>query len=766
MGSIGFGAERLGLLAVRCPWLAVALTLCLFAVSAAGLLQLRFTDDLRRIFAGHTPAWAAYERLQASSSDLSGAILLIVEGDFSRAEILDDVSALADRIAALPSVARVTTVLSLSDFGETPGLTAGPGFEAEPEAEARSPPPAARLASHPLNQGLLLSEDLSFAAIAIDPVEDSAELEALRRLRSDVASILETAAPASLTAALSGLPIARSLVVDALVREQPILLGLGLAVGFLCGVLLLGRLADAVVIAVVPLFTVAAAYGAIALSGLEMTVLLNNLPLLILALGFANSMHLVYDARRRLHDADYAFAALRGTILKIGPPCALSVFTTMLAFLSFEVSGSEAIREFGRVGAVAVFGVFVACMVVHPAAVFLALRMGWRPLPTELGDSRIARRFQDVSGRVASGLFDRRRRVAVAGLALILGLGYGSSQVIPGFSLLEEIPQESQIYRTSQAVETHLGGLHPIQLALPIFFSEPGDAAEALARLRRVHEAVEAAFPGRPLLSATSVIRWLETEGVSAGETTLRGLFERAPPQLRDAVVSRDGGQAMMTLWVRERDDVRAAAASFETIAAAALGSELQGQASGLAVLSARVAPDTVERLQLSLILAAVGAAALMALAFRRSVVFPLCLLPNLLPVLAVGALLAVLAVELTLATALAMTVALGIAVDDTVHLTSACIEARRSRAGRAAVIAAARAVGPVLIVTTLVLTFGLAPALFSWSPATAAFAAFAIATIGLALLADLGLLPALLGLWLARPRRKPERETIAGDGA
>ena len=222
----------------------------------------------------------------------------------------------------------------------------------------------------------------------------------------------------------------------------------------------------------------------------------------------------------------------------------------------------------------------------------------------------------------------------------------------------------------------------------------------------------------------------------------------------------------MMTLWVRERDDVRAAAARFETIAAAALGSKLQGQASGLAVLSARVAPDTVERLQLSLILAAVGAAALMALAFRRSVVFPLCLLPNLLPVLAVGALLAIFAVELTLATALAMTVALGIAVDDTVHLTSACIEARRSRAGRAAVIAAARAVGPVLIVTTLVLTVGLAPALFSWSPATAAFAAFAIATIGLALLADLGLLPALLGLWLARSRRKPERETVAGDGA
>lgn len=766
MGSIGFGAERLGLLAVRYPWLAVALTVCLFTLSIAGLLQLRFTDDLQRIFAGDTPAWTAYERLQASSSDVSAAVLLIVEGDFSQAAILEDFAALADRIAGLSSVERATTVLSLSELGDAPGLAAGPGLESNPATDARPPPTAAELASHPLNQGLLLSDDLSVAAIAIEPVEDLADLEALRRLREEVASVLETVPPTSLTAELSGLPIARSQVVDALVREQPILLGFGLAIGFLCGVLLLGRLADAVVIAIVPLFTVAAAYGLIALSGLEMTVLLNNLPLLILALGFANSMHLVYDARRRLHDAGYAFVALRDTILKIGPACALSVFTTMLAFLSFEVSGSDAIREFGRVGAVAVFGVFVACMVVHPAAVFLALRLGWRPLPTELGDSRLARRFQDVSGRLASGLFARRRIVLAAGLALILGLGYGSSKVVPGFSLLEEIPSDSQTYRSAQAVETHLGGIHPIQLALPIFFSEPGDAAESLARLRRVHEAVETAFPGRPLLSVTSVMRWLETEGVSAGATTLRGLFERAPPQLRDAVVSRDGGQAMMTLWVRERDGVSAAATRLETIAAAALGSDLQGQASGLATLSARLAPDIVERLQLSLILAAVGAAALMALAFRRSVVFPLCLLPNLLPVLAVGALLAIFAVELTLATALAMTVALGIAVDDTVHLTSSCLEARRSRAGREAMIVAARAVGPVLIVTTLVLTFGLAPALFSWSPATAAFAAFAIATIGLALLADLGLLPALLGFWLARPRSQSEIDAVARDGS
>ncbi|WP_119168070.1 efflux RND transporter permease subunit [Algihabitans albus] len=756
MQSIGFGAERLGLVAVRHPWFAVALSLGLFALSFGGVLQLRFTDDTWRVFSGDNRASAAYERLRTESADAADGLFLVVEGDFAAPEVLQDFSAFADRVAALPSIADVATILSLAELGDTLELAAGPGFETELAEAAPGPPVPAELAVHPLSQGLLLSRDLSLAAIALDPVDDLGEIENLRRLRREVTE-LAASAPSSLTAQLSGLPVARSRVIDALVREQPLLLGLGLAIGFLCGVLLLGRFADALVIASVPVFTVTAAYGIIGLAGLKMTVLLNNLPLLILALGFATSMHLVYDARRRLYDTDYAFTALRSTVLKIGPACALSVFTTMLAFLSFEVSGSDAIREFGRIGAVSVFGVFVASMLVHPAAVFVALRLGWRPLPTELGDSRLARRFQTASAFLAKRQLLRRRSLLIVGLALLLIVGYGSSRVTPGYSALEQIPPTSQTYRLAQTVEDHLGGIHPIQLPLPVFFAEAQAPLQALVQVRRVHEAVEAAFPERPLLSMTSVIRWLEAEGLSAGSATLRRLFEVAPPLLGNAVVSSDGGHAMITLWARERDDIGAVAAELEATAGAVLERDLTGQASGLAVLSARSAPLVIERLQLSLILAAVGASVLMALAFRSAAVFPLCLLPNLLPVLAVGALLAALDIELTLATALAMTVALGIAVDDTVHMTSAALEARRSRSSGEAVIAAARSVGPVLIVTTVVLTVGLSPALFSWSPATAAFAAFAIATIGLALVADLGLLPALLGVYLARRRDRPD---------
>ena len=770
MRSIGFGAERLGLLAVRYPWLALGLSLALFVVSLAGLLQLRYIDDAWRVFSGDNAVSNSYDRLLAMTGDASDSFFVIVEGNFADPTVLNSFRVFADRVAQLPSVDRVATVFSLADLGETLDLAAGPGLEMAPAGEAagRPLPLPEELAAHPLSQGLLLSQDLSLAAIAVDPHGDPRDLEMLRQLRGEVTHLVGSAPP-SLTAHLSGLPVARGQAIESLVREQPLLLGFGLAIGFLCGVLLLGRLADALVIASVPIFTVTATYGAIGLSGLQMTALLNNLPLLILALGFATSMHLVYDARRRLHEADYDFAALSATVLKIGPACALSAFTTMLAFLSFEVSGSDAIREFGRIGALAVFCVFLAAMLVHPASVFIALRLGWRPLPAERGDSRLARWFQAQAATLARWLTRHRRAALVAGLLLVLLAGYGSSRVAPGYSALEQIPSSSQTYRIAQLVEEKLGGLHPIQLPLPISFSAAdGDGAnaleggplQALAQVRRVHHAVEAAFPDRPMLSMTSVIRWLEGQGLSAGSATLNHLFETAPPLLGRSVVSADGTTAMITLWARETDDIGAVAEELERVAGRAVERDLDQKASGFSVLAARSAPSVIERLQFGLILAAVGAAALMALAFRSFAVLPLCLLPNLLPVLAVGALLAALGVDLTLATALAMTVALGIAVDDTVHMTSAALEARRFHASADAVVVAARSVGPVLIVTTVVLMVGLVPALFSWSPATAAFAAFAIVTIGLALVADLGVLPALLAVYLGRGRGPPEAET------
>lgn len=757
MRSIGFGLERLGLLAVARPRLALALTVVLIALSAYGATQLRFVDASRAVFRGDTPAWQAYRDLSERHGDLARNAVLVVAGDLSEPAAVAALRRLHDRLAQTDALAGVVSIFSLHRLAEGLERAAVPG--AAPSGDAGDGPaeprdPAA-LAAHPLNQGQFLAADRRHAALLLDPARPIDDVAALRSFERALQPALAELPP-QLTAQLTGVPILRTRVLESLVAEQPWLLAGGFAIGFLLGWLLLGRLADAAVIAVVPAVAVAGAYGLIGLAGLEMTVLLNNLPLLILALGFADHMHLVYDARRRLAAAGGDFAALAGTIRHVGPACALSALTTMLAFLSFELAESAAIREFGRIGAASVAGVFLACMLVHPAAVWLALRLGWRPRPAARGST--ARGFERLGAGLGRQLLRRRAVVAGVGLLAVAAAGWGTWQVRPSHSLFEQLPAHAPAYQAAQAVERHLGGLHAVQLPLPLELSAAGDPVAALADLRRVQAEVQAAFPDRPVLSPAAVVAWLDGAGYAVGPDTLRTLLEAAPAALHGAVLARDGAQPALTLRVSDAIGAAAAADRLERVAGDALGADLSGEASGFAVLAERSAPDVIRRLQLGLLAAAAGAALLMGLAFRSARVAAIALWPNLLPVLAVGAGAAALGLGLQISSALAMTVALGIAVDDTVHVANAYAAQRRRRGPATAVRAALAETAPVLVMTSLVLTLGLGPALFSWSPAVATFAAFAVATIALALLADLLLLPALLPAWRGPPRARGHR--------
>ena len=93
-----------------------------------------------------------------------------------------------------------------------------------------------------------------------------------------------------------------------------------------------------------------------------------------------------------------------------------------------------------------------------------------------------------------------------------------------------------------------------------------------------------------------------------------------------------------------------------------------------------------------------------------------------------------------------ALVIALGIAVDDTVHLMTRYRRERRAGLGiQAGLERTVDRVGAAMVLSTVVMVSGFAVVLTSELPATANFGALACGTIGAALLGDLVFLPALL---------------------
>jgi predicted RND superfamily exporter protein len=99
----------------------------------------------------------------------------------------------------------------------------------------------------------------------------------------------------------------------------------------------------------------------------------------------------------------------------------------------------------------------------------------------------------------------------------------------------------------------------------------------------------------------------------------------------------------------------------------------------------------------------------------------------------------------MTMTAAFALTVAFGIAVDDTIHYINRWQLAKGGRDARLA--DAMRHAGPPMVATTLLMTLGFGATIFSATASLPQFGMYVMLALWMALIADLLFLPALIRL-------------------
>ena len=153
-----------------------------------------------------------------------------------------------------------------------------------------------------------------------------------------------------------------------------------------------------------------------------------------------------------------------------------------------------------------------------------------------------------------------------------------------------------------------------------------------------------------------------------------------------------------------------------------------------------------IRQLNFSLLTAMIVVIVVIGIAFRSFKILVLSILPNLFPIVAAGTLLNLTDGGLEYASVIALTVGFGIAVDDSIHFLSRLrIETSRTPKLQDGVAETITRIGPVLILTTLVLIAGLAATVISDLPSMRLFGKLFMVTIGAAIVADLLFLPAVI---------------------
>jgi predicted RND superfamily exporter protein len=733
----------------RRPRLGAASFLLLVASAALGWLRgapFGSFDD--------RPAWRAAIATHSDFDLGREATLLAVFGPVLEPEHEPELRQLERAVEDLPWVAEVVLPWDL------------PGLGAKPLGSLREHPLVRDVLLDRQGRGLLLP--LRWDGSAEWPEElDNDELYAA------IVTAARAAAP-SLDVGLTGIQPIITAQSAAIGRERWRFQLFGALLGFAIASLAFRDLRATFLAGLPPLFGVGVAIGVTRLAGFGAQGFTSIvLPLLVLTIGFTDSLHVVVHAARERRAADITGAeASARSLEELAWPCFLTSLTTAIGFASLAVTGSPMVREFGLSCALATMVTFLCVVLLLPLLARTPLGAALqrvRPPSFEGNPKRdagscesAAQRAPGIGARIIDGglraTLRAPRAVGTAAIVVTLGLAAIAATLRVDRRASTDLAEGSEAAETLARVDRELGGSFPMHVRLDWDADVGGAAVLGAARIARRALAGDGDSTSSlvtPSIGPDLFADALRTTG-DAPSTALDELAWAAlralPERWTATILDVDERRALVHARI---PDIGSATLTpvFERIRAALVLAEQDGATGGvrLALVGTHLAyletvTNVARELAQSLALAAVLILVTLALAFRSWRLGLASVVPNLLPIAASAAGLALVGGSVDISALTALTLSLGIATDDTIHVLARWRIARE--AGLDAHTAARTAVLrtlPALALTTLTLTAAFAQLLTSDLPTIREFGLLAATTLAAAFVADVWLLPAFL---------------------
>jgi predicted RND superfamily exporter protein len=551
-------------------------------------------------------------------------------------------------------------------------------------------------------------------------------------------------------------------IYNVVIAEESMLLGLATA-GVIALVLLfffrsaVGVLAPTVVVQL----SVIASMAFIAVIGWELDLSFSSIPTLLTAIGVAHSVHILSEFRARFAEIGDRREALVQTLYLVGTPCLLTSITTAIGFgaMSFVP-----IKSIAHMGVYSAFGVMIAF--VLSLTLLLSLLSFGRRTPRRMASDR--QRLQAKGGRVVQALLTRtaafaiqRRRMILGAFGAVFAVSIaGIARIAVDANWLNDFSDDLPVKHTTIRIDEVMGGVTNLILLFdagaPGAVKEPAVLAEIarlqawaddqplvrktysivdiLADLNQTFHADDPAFHRPPETRELVAQYLLLYESAGGGET--------------DEYVSSDLQRARLELRLR-LDMTSATVALAQSLEAELAARPLEATSlsvTGIGALWLKLLDYIVSSQIQGFLLAFSAIGVLMCLLFRSLVTGLISMLPNLSPILLTLGVMGWLGIPLDYFKAAIAAVAMGIAVDDTIHLISRYrYEFRLCGDYAEALRAALTDVGRALVITSIALVAGFLVLLGSVLDSQATQGLLLATTIVTALVADFLLAPALV---------------------
>lgn len=764
MWGIGFGLEKIGLAAKRRPVIFSVLILVLSAVAALQIPNVRFNGDVTATLPEDTGAYRDFFEQKRQFRDSARDVTMLVRSErLFTAQGLEDLRFLQLDIAVSPGVTSAVSIFSIPDPDPQTGEI-GQFFpqRIENDEQARELidealqryPQASRLVA-PDHDTAVIIVSLGNSLIS---GEDNAYAD-YQFLKQNV----EETKPGDFEVLYTGLTPIGATIVGALVSDQVTLTLIGLLLGTGIAFYIFRSLMAALICATPPAMTALWSLGMFGYLGVPITYLTTVLPTLALVLAFADGIVLFFRWQSSNAQGGDLDENLVEAIRRVGPASALTSVTTVLAFLSFSFASGTALKTFSMLGMVVVTLAFVSVIIGLPLAAHWAIRAGL----VKSGKVRMPA-FGGLGPRLFALVRSGPGIISALALALVALLSVVHFFVTPEFRITDYLPASSEARQAEELTNEVIGGRSPVYVVVPK--AEPGSSALAeanRARLEQAQQVLAGIFDEESIFSLDRLAGAAQT---TVALERLSEQFDSATPSARANFVSRDGDNMLITIYIESDQAIgdtrqqiaslRDGLAQFEWADGALV--------TGFDVLMADEFTNLVEQLRTSLLLAILLGVVIIGIATRSPLLTVAAITPNLLPILAVELVVWLKGGTINLSEVIALTISFGIAIDNAVHVINMYEGERRKGAQMmAALRQAMEEVAPALAASTAILCVSMIVTQLSILPVVPVLGRLMIATLLVAYLSNLLILPAnMLVLKRIRPWRVTQTTTQADKSA
>jgi predicted RND superfamily exporter protein len=506
----------------------------------------------------------------------------------------------------------------------------------------------------------------------------------------------------------------------------------------------------------VVLFSIMMTVGFMGLLGWQFDIMFIMLPTILIAVGVADSVHIISDFNTHYRSVADRREAIKRTAYLTGVPCLFTSLTTTAGFISMSVSPIKAIKHFAIYSGVGATSAFLLSI----TALIVCTSFGKKEPPIARQDaSQHTKKMVSILSWITAVNIRHKRSIVAFFALLFIFCASGISRITIDSNLLSEFSDKVAVKRVSQYADSVMGGSISYSY---IFDTGDNDGVMEPAVLQAIDKLQQKAEEDDIVLKTSSIVDIIKDINRSLHNED--DAYNRLP-ETRDMAAQlfllyeMSGGDELKnfvtTDYSRTNLEIRTAMVDSSrtkklidtldaTITSMGLSIETPS-VTGIGALWYKLIDYIVESQIMGFSLAFIVISLMMCLLFRSVKVGLLSMIPNLTPVILILGFMGWAGIPLDYVKLLIGCIAIGIAVDDTIHLvTRFRHEFARTGDYETALYESMTHVGKALVITSIALVFGFLVLTFSVMASMVMFAILVASTIVVALAADFFLLPSL----------------------